>query len=263
MMTRTFCLLLLLATAGDDGPGQGRRGNRLYQQRQYTQAAATYQSGLDPDLTRTPGPISAGLANNLGAAHYRQQDYARAQEAFIRSMHLATTPADVSRAAYNAGNTAFNTGNLEAALDFYRQALRHNPQNEDARFNYEYLRRQMQQQRQPGGQGQNQQQQPQQSPDQPQGSQQQQPPQDGQDQQGQQDPQQPNPQDQPPQQNQQGEQSPSDEDDTPAQASQQEPNRLSRRQAEQLLQALENEEELLLRQARKLQVAPRPVEKDW
>lgn len=265
MTTRTFLLLLLLAAAGDDGPGQGRRGNQHYQQRQYAQAAAAYRAGLGNDPAVLPGPVPAGLSNNLGAALYRQQDYARAQEAFTRSMRLASNDLDFSRAAYNAGNTAFTAGDLETALDFYRQALRRNPQNADARFNYEYLRRQMQQQR--SSSGQTPQQNPQQSPDQNPG-QNPEPQPNQQDQQGQQNqqPQPPQP-DQSPQPDQQGEPDqkgePDPSDTGNAQATQQEPNRLSRQQAEQLLQALENEEEQLLRQARKLHVPPRPVEKDW
>ena len=51
-----------------------------------------------------------------------------------------------SRAAYNAGNTAFTVEDGQRALAFYRRALLADPANDDARFNYEFVKRQLDEQ---------------------------------------------------------------------------------------------------------------------
>jgi tetratricopeptide (TPR) repeat protein len=52
------------------------------------------------------------------------------------------------RALYNAGNNAAAEGKLQAALGFYRQALLRDPAYDRARYNYEFLKRKLQERQQ-------------------------------------------------------------------------------------------------------------------
>ena len=66
---------------------------------------------------------------------------------------------DPARLAYDQGNVLYRSGELEAALESYRTALRTDPDDEDARFNYELTLRQLEQgqqeeqEQEPGDQG--------------------------------------------------------------------------------------------------------------
>jgi len=139
-LTIAACALLLLAV--DDGEDAGRRGNDLYEAGDYAAAAAAYRDGLAA-LSDTTGAVYAALQNNLGAALHQQEDYTAARRAFERARRAAPTDAERARALYNAGNAALGGGQLQTALSDYRRALRHDPDHADARFNYEYVAREM------------------------------------------------------------------------------------------------------------------------
>ncbi len=235
-----FLLLPQEAPVSGDAKTQGRRGNTLYNQEQYQQASEVYSAGL---ASYRDVPIDAayyGLQNNLGAALYRQDDFERAQSAFAKALETASSNTEFARAAYNAGNNAFSSEESERALEHYKKALLADPSNLDAKFNYEFVKRKLeeQQQDQQQQQGDDQQQNDEQNQDQQPNDQQ------NQDQQ---------------QQNQDQQQQNDQQQDQQPQPDQQ----LSRQQAERILQALENEEEQLLREVQKMKGRPRRVEKDW
>ncbi len=262
MFYRITLATLLVLTASGDGPKDGRRGNQLYKQDKPEEAAAAYRTGLEASEGKGSAQVRYGLHNNLGMALNKQQNFEEAQQAFGQALAEAGSEADLARTAYNAGNNAYASNHMEDALDFYRQALLADPRNEDARYNYEYVKRrieqQKQQQQQQGGrkdseQDQQDQQQNQngRNQDNSERSEDNQQNQNGDPQENQQESQESQP-DQGDEQEQSGENpSPSDSD------------QLSRKQAERILQALENEEEQLLREVQKLKSRPRRVEKDW
>lgn len=253
LLTAAFLVALgfadLLPT---DGERDGRRGNALYEDGSYAAAAESFASGLAALDERAESRLRYGLYNNLGAALLKSGEVQGARQALDAALRHAVSPSDAARSAYNAGNAAFAAQELEAALDHYRDTLLREPGNIDAKFNYEFVKRrleeqqQQQQQQQDGGGEQNEdQQQDRQSPGE-----------EGQDE-SQQNRQEQEGGDQP-QQPQDGSQQ-EDEQRAPSDAEGQ----LSDEQAERILQALQNEEEQLLREVRRPNTRPRRVEKDW
>ena len=268
-----YILLILAISIGinDDGSRKGRKGNEMYRSEKHAEAARWFGEGLQEIAEPQPGPIQSGLWNNLGASMYRLGNFDQATQAFSNAVSMASSNQDIARSSYNAGNTAFKaseqTGqapmgtpaqgapnqtnpneNLEAALEHYKQSMLADPANEDAKFNYEFVKRRLEQQQEQQQQQQDNQNQENQNDEQQQQNQDQQnqdqqnQDQQNQDQQQQQEQQQPQQQQQP---------SPQDLD------------KLSPEEAERILQALQNEEEELLRQVMKPQSRPRKVDKDW
>jgi len=142
-MTRLLLLALFLFTV-PAGALEGQRANDLFAEEQIEEAILTYREGLLRSEGET-GAVRAGLFNNLGVALYEQEDFAAAQTSFEQSLGVALAPENRARAAFNAGNAAAQQQNFEAALGFYRQALLARPDFPEAAFNYEYLKRQQQQ----------------------------------------------------------------------------------------------------------------------
>lgn len=259
MLIRLLLILALGLGLSDDGDKDGRRGNVLYENGQYENAADAYYVGLENYAENATGTTFYGLQNNLGAALNKQGQFDMARGAFAKAMETAPSQLDFSRSAYNAGNNEFQAQQLEAALENYKKALLADPTNADAKFNYEFAKRQLEQQQQQeqqqqGDNEQDQQEQDQQEQDQN-GDQQEQ----NQEQQDQQEGEQ--------EQQQNGDQQQEQEQQQQEQEQQQpqpdESEQLSRQQAERILQALENEEEELLREVQKVKGRPRRVEKDW
>ena len=245
-----------------NGKRDGRRGNDLYGQEAYADAAAAYAGGLAILSDDAEPRLRYGLRNNLGAALLKSGNAESARQTFEQAIVEADEtdePIDLSRSAYNAGNAAFAAQDLEGALAYYRHSLLRNPDNTDARFNYEFVKRRIEEQEQQDSQqqDQNQEQDPQESGNENSD--------DGQDEQQQDESEQ---QQQNGQNEQQGENE-RQQNESPQEQEQEQQNRqtgeqqLSQAQAERILQALEQEEGNLLREIQRTESRPHRVEKDW
>ena len=73
-----------------------------------------------------------------GASYYRAGDYLKATETFKER--------EDNEMRYNYANALAKSGQTEEALKVYEQVLEKDPQHEDARFNFEYLKKLQQQQ---------------------------------------------------------------------------------------------------------------------
>jgi len=140
-----------------------RDGNERYAQKDYAGAGEAYKRAM-PKL-----PSEPTVRFDLGAASYQawklaaeSPDKAKLLDAARQNWRSAADspqadPRLRSLAQYNLGNAAFDDGKYDAAIDAYKQALKADPRNEDARYNLELARVQKQKPPPPGGGGQKQQ----------------------------------------------------------------------------------------------------------
>ena len=264
-MTLTVFLGVFLTTLqilpGTTPRDHGRTGNYHLKQEQLREAASAYQEGLSSiESPSETDQTYYGLQNNLGLTLHGQENYEEAFNAFDQALSFAPNNHDAAVAAFNAGNNAFSTQQLERALEYYQTALMADPTNEDAKYNFEYVTRQLQQQQQQeqdqSDEGEDQQQEQEDQQDGDQNDQQEQEQNENERQQQQQEE----------QNSEQNETQPSEEQPSPEESpepSDQTETPLTREQAEQILEALENEEEQLLREVQKIEGRPRRVAKDW
>lgn len=134
----------------EPGSREARRAADHYRNGEWVEAIEELQSAVaeqdDP-----------ALSYNLGAAAYKGQNYPEAMKAY--SAAVQSGEIDPARVAYDQGNVLYRSGELEAALESYRTALRTDPEDKDARFNYELTLRQLEQgqekdqEQEPGDQG--------------------------------------------------------------------------------------------------------------
>ena len=250
----TAIVVQAVPTAAQDGRREVEAGNRLYDEGRYQEAHARYLEALE----KVPGLPLARF--NEGNALYRSQEFQRAMEAFLEAAEGAD-PEWQAGALYNLGNALIRQQQPGPAAEAYKQALRLDPGDQDAKHNLELALQQLeQQQQQQGGEGQegdeqNQDQQQQgENRQQPQGdqeSEQRNDPSQGED--GQQ---QPQPQDGQPE----GESSPEDQQDGEGQ-SEMPPPQMTPEQAERLLQAITEDPGEVNRKAAQAR-GPRP-RRDW
>ena len=113
-----------------------RKAESSYGEQKYDKALEGF---LDAQVERPEDPP---LRYDVGNAHYRMHDYANAEKAF-RSVIGTSEPTLEPKASYNLGNCAYRQGKLEEAVAFYQRALELDPQDEDARFNLEFVRQEI------------------------------------------------------------------------------------------------------------------------
>ena len=157
-MRRIFILLVLALLAVDAAAQQYperrqvRKGNRAYEKGNYQDAAGRYMRALGA------APSSFEAQYNLGNALHRQEMYDQAaqvqQQAAADSL---AAPVDRAQAFYNLGNTQFRQQKYAEALESYKNSLRLNPDDPQAKFHYASVKKLLDDQNQDQQNGQNQQ----------------------------------------------------------------------------------------------------------
>ena len=134
-----FLSFILAASSLNDA----RKANEAYRSGDYETAARLYQQAIEND------PADARLHFNLGTALARLGQAEESVRAFEKAKGLMGDPEQQSMADYNAGTLLSEAEMYDEAIDFFRDALRNNPTDADAKHNYEMsIRKQQQQQEQ-------------------------------------------------------------------------------------------------------------------
>ena len=213
-----------------------RRGNKQYEQGNFSEAEVDYRRGLDKN------DQSFEAHYNLGDALFRQEKYPEALEQYtLAEKQLKGKDSDDSRKVkerlaatyHNIGNACYAQQQYDKAVAAYQESLRRNPKDNDTRYNLVKAMQQLQQQQQQQNQDQKQDQQQQNDSTQ---QQQQQP--------------------------QQQEQQP-DNQQNQEQQQQEHDQQMDKETAEQILQALEQDEQETQEKLQRQQGKKRRVEKEW
>ena len=123
--------------------GLVRSGNRQFKREHFEKSVDSYQRALQHDSTCFEAKY------DLASALYRTERYDKAEKTLLGIVNDTTrTEKERGEVAYNLGNTQFAQQKYKEALSSYRQAMRCNPNDEDAKFNYAFTKRLIQQQEQ-------------------------------------------------------------------------------------------------------------------
>ena len=104
-----------------------------YQNQNYEAAEKYYDSVLLTDTDNSQAHFGKG------SSLFMQDDIKNAEIKFNESL---SSSEDIlkSKAFYNLGNISYKNKKLKDALQFYRKALELNPNDDEARYNYEYIK---------------------------------------------------------------------------------------------------------------------------
>lgn len=123
--------------------GWVRRGNRQYAKDKIERSIESYQEALRHD------PSSFEAKYDLASALYRAERYEKAEQTLLSIVNdERRSEEERGEVSYNLGNTQFAQKKYKEALSSYRRAMRCNPNDEDAKFNYAFTKRLLQQQEQ-------------------------------------------------------------------------------------------------------------------
>ena len=131
--------------------GLVRRGNRQFDRERYERSVDSYTRALEA----SPNCFEAGY--NLSNALFRSERYDKAEQT-LKTFVVDSTRNEKDRAEayYNLGNTQFMQQKLQEALESYRNSLRLNPEDMEAKYNYAYTKKLLEQQQQQEQQNQDQ-----------------------------------------------------------------------------------------------------------
>lgn len=127
-----------------------RKGNRDFRKEDWKEAEIDYRKALVKDSTSLAANYN--LANTL----YKMGDYGQAAKGYSALKDVAPASDIASDWYYNTGNASAQTKDWQAAVEAYRQSLLLNPGDMDAKENYIYAKKMLQNQQQNQNQDQNQ-----------------------------------------------------------------------------------------------------------
>ena len=104
-----------------------------YQNQNYEAAEKYYNSILSTDSDNSEAHFGKG------SSLFMQDDLKNAEIKFNESLASSETLLK-SKAFYNLGNISYKNKKLNDALQFYKKALELNPDDDEARYNYEFIK---------------------------------------------------------------------------------------------------------------------------
>jgi tetratricopeptide (TPR) repeat protein len=220
----------LLNSFGQKERKMVREGVKDYLGNSYSEAEVQFRKALD----EKPGLYEAdyNIANSL----YKQKKYGEAAVEYDRLIQETSDPQQKANLYHNLGNTQLMAQEYEKGIDAYKNSLRIRPDDEDTRYNLAYaLQMLKQQQQQNQDKGQENKENNKQEKDQQKEN----------------------------QQNQNDQQDKNEEQKVEQQENQKQ--NISKQEAEQMLNAVENQEKEVKEKVDKKKAVARPIstEKDW
>ncbi len=152
MLATSLLLFFIQTESFAQGAGRAKvlEGNRAYAEEKFDEANDKYR---DAQVDNPESPI---IHFNIGDALYQKRNYEEALKSYQSAVQKSNDPQLQAQGYYNLGNTLFRMDKLQESIAAYQQALKLNPNDEDAKFNLEYVRRKLKENAQKQPQEQNQ-----------------------------------------------------------------------------------------------------------
>ncbi len=155
MKEKLYILALLLLLPSLPMQGQAdkkevRAGNRKFAKENYKEAEIDYRKALLRDS------LSFAANYNLASTQYRENDFAaaaRTLEALKRHPEQIEASSHASDLYFNEGDIAIKQKNWQAAVDALKQSLLLRPGDMEAKENYIYAKKMLENQQKQGGGG--------------------------------------------------------------------------------------------------------------
>ena len=123
--------------------GLVRKGNRQFDRGNFERSIERYNQALQHDS------LSFEAIYDLGNAMFRAERFEGAEQALARAA-ADTTRSDTERAEafFNLGDVQFRQQNLQGALESFKNSLRLNPSDMEAKYNYAFTKKLLEEQEQ-------------------------------------------------------------------------------------------------------------------
>ncbi|MCX5693238.1 MAG: tetratricopeptide repeat protein [Candidatus Omnitrophica bacterium] len=121
-------------TWGDSLASKNSEGNKLYKEGKIDEALSKWRDA------QIENPDSDKLHYNIGNGLHEQKKYEDAFKEYEKSLNSKDSELQ-RKAYYNMGNTHYKMGKLLEAIEDYKKCLDTYPNDEDAKYNIEFVRK--------------------------------------------------------------------------------------------------------------------------
>ena len=106
-----------------------RQGVKLYEDSSYVEAEQKFRNALQKDQD------SFVSSFNLADAIYKQENYEKSESLFKALTEKAETKKEKSMSYHNFGNSLFKQKKIKESVEAYKNALRNNPSDIESKYN--------------------------------------------------------------------------------------------------------------------------------
>lgn len=145
MLVLSMLLSVALTASAQIDRHDVRAGNRKFRKDNWKEADISYRKALVKDSTSVAANYN--LANTL----YRQENYEEAEKLMKKIGDNASASANAADYWYNTGDIAIAKKDWQAAVNAFKEALLKNPSDMDAKENYIYAKKMLENQQKNGG----------------------------------------------------------------------------------------------------------------
>lgn len=133
-------LLISLSCFAQEERKYIREGNEHYKNNEFDKADENYKKALQLNTKSTKADF------NLGDALYKQKKYAEAIQQFQKVAETSQDKDLKAKSYHNIGNSYLESQKYKESIDAYKKALRENPSDDETRYNLSYAKKKLQEQ---------------------------------------------------------------------------------------------------------------------
>lgn len=145
MLVLSMLLSVALTASAQIDRHDVRAGNRKFRKDNWKEADISYRKALVKDS------ISVAANYNLANTLYRQENYEEAEKLMKKIGDNASASANAADYWYNTGDIAIAKKDWQGAVNAFKEALLKNPSDMDAKENYIYAKKMLENQQKNGG----------------------------------------------------------------------------------------------------------------
>lgn len=138
-----LALLILIIVFAAKDIGKNNKGVKYFKEGDYEKASSIF----DEEVNKNPGKLD--LVNNAAAAGYKKGSFDTSFAGYKSVLDsIEANAVQKAVALYGLGNIEYKKNNFEKAASFYKEALKINSQDNDAKYNLEAALKKIEEQKQ-------------------------------------------------------------------------------------------------------------------
>jgi len=127
--------LLISATGfGQSGKKYIREGNKNFEEEEFEESEVSYRKAINKEADHFDANF------NLGDALYKQTKFDEAATKFDGLTNLVESNKDLAKAYHNLGNSFLKSQKIEQSIEAYKNSLRYYPDDQETKFNLSYAK---------------------------------------------------------------------------------------------------------------------------
>ena len=129
-----FLVLFSAAGLGQSGKKYVREGNRNFKEKEYEESEVSYRKAINKETDLFDANF------NLGDALYKQEKFDEAANEFNGLASQDGSNKELAKTYHNLGNSLFKSQKIEESIAAYKSSLRYYPDDQETKYNLSYAK---------------------------------------------------------------------------------------------------------------------------